>query len=150
MSDVIETTTKKYELRKVNSGDIMPMARIICKFGISNFKKIVDNDEIKNAIIDYFKDDKKVKETVKKVDNSKKLLDLTLAGVDVGFEVLEIIFKRLPECETEIFGFLSSLSGLKINQIKALPMSELLEMIIEVVKMQEFKDFFKVASRLFK
>ena len=149
MSNVVENTTKKYELRKVNAGDIMPMARIIRKFGISNFKKIIDNDEMKNAFMEYFKGDKTIEEA-KKFDNNKKLLDLTLAGIDIGFEVLDIVFERLPECETEVFGFLSSLSGLKINQIKALPMEELLEMIVEVVTAQEFKDFFKVASRLFK
>lgn len=136
---------KKYELRDLTSRDIFSMSRIIKKIGVANFKKCLDNDEIKTAIAGYLK----AEGTEEKAEKDKKLEGLTLAGVDITFDIVNVIFDRLPECENEVYEFLASLSGLKVAAIQKLPMADFFDMIIDVVKKPEFKDFFKRASRLF-
>ncbi len=144
---------KKYELRELNAQDIFSMSRIIKKIGVANFKKCFDNDEIKAAIAEYLKAEKPAEaekvENAEKAETGNKLEGLTIAGIDITFEVVNVIFDRLPECENELYSFLSSLSGLKIPAIQKLPMADFFDMVIDVIKKPEFKDFFKRASRLF-
>ncbi len=142
----MDEAVKKYELRDLNSTDIFSLSRIIKKIGVANFKKCFDNDEIKTAIAAYLKGENTEGENPEK-DN--KLEGLTIAGIDVTFEIVNVIFDRLPECENEVYAFLSSLSGLKVEAIQKLPMGDFFDMIIDVIKKPEFKDFFKRASRLF-
>ena len=139
-----DEAVKKYELRDLESTDIFSLSRIIKKVGVANFKKCFDNDDIKKAIAKYLKG-----ENTENTENDNALEGLTIAGIDVTFEVVNVIFDRLPECETEVYEFLSSLSGLKVAKIQKLPMGDFLDMIIDVIKKPEFKDFFKRASRLF-
>ncbi len=144
---------KKYELRELNAQDIFAMSRIVKKIGVANFKKCFDGDEIKTAIANYLKAETAAdaeKTETKKAETGSRLEGLTIAGIDITFEIVNVIFDRLPECENELYSFLSSLSGLKIPAIQKLPMGDFFEMIIDVIKKPEFKDFFKVASRLFK
>ena len=139
---------KKYELRELTSQDIFLMSKIIRKIGVANFKRCLDNEDVKTAIADYLAGENNDKE--KKGEKKKRLEGITLAGVDITFQIVDVIFERLPECETELYGFLSSLSGLKIAQLQKLSMADFFEMVVDVIKKPEFKDFFKVASRLFK
>jgi hypothetical protein len=132
---------KPYKLRELSAQDIFSMSRIIKKIGVANFKKCLDGEEMKAAIAEYMRGEKE--------GEKKDLGGLTVAGIDVTFEIASVIFDRLPECETEIYAFLSSLSGLKILMIQKLPMACFFDMIIDVIKKPEFKDFFKRASRLF-
>lgn len=144
---------KKIELRDLTSRDLFAMSRIIKKIGIANFKKCLDNDEIKTAIAAYLKTEETENaegaEKTAETEKAKKLEGLTLAGVDITFDIANVIFDRLPECENEVYEFLASLSGLKVVAIQKLPMGDFFDMIIDVIKKPEFKDFFKRASRLF-
>ena len=135
---VEEETTKKYELRNLEAGDVFLMSRIIKKIGVANFQKCFNNEAVQKAISS-LSDDEKAN------DNGK-----TTIGYAVAFEIADVIFARLPECETEVYEFLSALSSLKVNEIKKLPFSDFFEMIIEVIRKKEFKDFIKVVSKLFK
>lgn len=138
----------KYQLRDLNSTDIFSLSRIIKKIGVANFKKCFDNDEVKKAIAQYLKGENGDLNG-ENTKNEDKLEGLTIAGIDITFEVVNVIFDRLPECEEELYGFLSSISGLKVAEIQKLPMGDFLDMIIDVIKKPEFRDFFKRASRLF-
>ncbi len=130
--------TKKYELRELSAQDIFAMSKIIKKIGIHNFKKCFSSEEIKEAIANL-------------TDEQKKSgSGLVSVGMDVFFEIAGVIFDRLPECEAELYDFLATLSGFKVKELQKLSMADFLEMVVEVIKKPEFKDFFKVASRLFK
>lgn len=138
MTEAIEVIeTKKFELRAPVAKDVFLMSRIIAKIGVNNFVKCFNTDEVKQAIADFKKEDKKEDQ-------------LNVVGVAVALDIANVLFEHLPACETELYNFLSALSGLKVKAIQDLPMSDFLEMIIEVVSKPEFKDFFKVASKLFK
>lgn len=128
--------TKLYELRKLESKDIFPMFKIISKIGINEFKKCFSNDEIKDLI------------------GSKGEIEFdklaSIVGVSVGFDIASIVVTNIPKCENEIYDFLVSISNLKRKEVEKLPMNTFLEMIIDLVKKEEFKDFFGVVSKLFK
>ncbi|MEE0517519.1 MAG: hypothetical protein UC708_06525 [Anaerovoracaceae bacterium] len=125
-----ETT---YELRKLEAKDIAPMASILSKVGIR---------EVKNC---FSPDDMKV------IANSEGNMEAVGAvGVSVAFEIAGVILRNYERCQNDIFSFLSSLSGMDIKQIESLPLDTFTEMVIDVVKKEEFKDFIKVVSKLFK
>lgn len=122
----------KFELRTLNATDIFPMSTIISKIGINEFKKCFESDEIKKLI----KGQGKGNEAV--------------VGVAVALDVGGVILGNLHKCENDIYSFLARIANVKVDEIKALSMGEFAELIIEVVKKPEFRDFFSVVSRLFK
>lgn len=128
----------KYELRQLTAKDIFSMSRVIGKIGLNNFKRCFDNEELKALVSGLSEEEKK--------DDKK----VTAVGMTVALEVADVLFAHLPDCEKELYQFLSGISGLKVPEIQELSMGEFFEMIVAVVKKPEFKDFFKVASRSFK
>lgn len=122
----------KFELRTLNATDIFPMSTIISKVGINEFKKCFESDEIKKLI----KGQGKGNEAV--------------VGVAVALDIGGVILGNLHKCENDIYSFLARIANAKTEEIKALSMGEFAELIIEVVKKPEFRDFFSVVSKLFK
>lgn len=120
---------KKYELRKLEAKDIAPMASILSKIGIK---------EIKGCFSHVMTDGKTTEESIAAV------------GAAVMFEMAGVILGNYERCQNDIFRFLSSLSGMDMKQIESLPIDTFTEMVIDVVKKEEFKDFMKVVSKLFK
>lgn len=132
-NEQVTEVMKLYTFRELCATDVAPMCAIIGKIGISNFTKCFNSDEL----LDLF--DKK--------QGAKNLTNL--AGLTVVFEMANTIVSNVPKCEKEIFDLLASVSGLKVNEIKAFGLATFTEMIIDFVKKEEFKDFFKVVSKLF-
>ena len=123
---------KPYSFRALCATDIAPMCAIIGKIGINNFTKCFNSDDL----LDLF-------------DKNKGVKNLTnLAGMTIAFEMANTIVQNIPHCEKEIFELLASVSGLKVNEIKTFGLATFTEMVIDFVKKEEFKDFFKVVSKL--
>lgn len=127
---------KNYELRNLTSDDIFPMFQIISKIGIREFKSCFDSPEVKEAI--------------KKSAGGNEEIDLNSIGLAVVIDIAGIIMSNVPRAKEDIYLLLSQLSGMSKKEISALPMSTFAQMIIDVVKKDEFKDFFQVVSKLFK
>lgn len=139
MNEIIEKNeqtvedVKPYSFRALCATDIAPMCAIIGKIGINNFTKCFNSDDL----LDLF-------------DKNKGVKNLTnLAGMTIAFEMANTIIQNIPHCEKEIFDLLASVSGLKVSEIKAFGLADFTEMVIDFVKKEEFKDFFKVVSKLF-
>ena len=122
---------KTHTLRKVEAKDIAPLATIISKIGFKEFKACFDSPEVKAGMAD-------------------GSLDLEKAGVTIMFDVMGIVICNLPKCIDDIFAFISSLTGMDIEEVKGLDLDVITEMIIEILQKEEFKKVFKVASKLFK
>lgn len=140
MTEIIEKeeqiaeSIKPYSFRKLCATDISPMCAIISKIGINNFTKCFNSDEL----LDLF-------------DKNKGVKNLTnLAGMTIAFEIANTIISNIPYCEEEIFAFLASVSGMKVDEIKIMDIATFTEMLINFIKKEEFKDFFKVVSKSFK
>ena len=124
---------KKYELRNLEAKDIAPMASILSKIGIREVKSCFSPTDMKSLM-----DGKTTEESIAAV------------GAAVMFEMAGVILGNYERCQNDIFRFLSSLSGMDMKQIESMPIDTFTEMVIDVVKKEEFKDFMKVVSKLFK
>lgn len=124
---------KAYALRKLEAKDIAPMASILSKIGMKEIKGCFSPADMQSLT-----DGKNAEESIAAV------------GAAVMFEMAGVILGNYERCQNDIFRFLSSLSGMDMKQIESLPIDTFTEMVIDVVKKEEFKDFMKVVSKLFK
>lgn len=131
----------EYELRELKSQDMFPMFGILSKIGFSDLKEMMTPDRMEQ-FGSMFKNDESEQESNTDME--------TLFGMNMILEVVQIIMKNLPSCESDIYKFLSGLSGMTEKEIKNLDMVTFTDMIVTLIQKQEFKDFFKVVSRLFK
>lgn len=129
-------TAKAYELRTLCAEDVFPMFKIISKIGIKEFKSCFESEDVKEAI--------------KSATNGENQNDLEVIGLGVALEIASVIMANIPQAKEDIYLFLAQVSGMSKDDIRNLPISTFTEMIIDVVKKEEFKDFFGVVSKLFK
>ena len=121
---------KPYEFRELCSKDIFPMFKILNKIGFKEFKNCFSSEDMKKAITE--------KSNVNEV------------GMIVLLDIAGIIIQNIGTCEDDIYEMLSSVSNLNKKQIQNLGMADFGEMITDFIQKPEFKDFFKVVSKLFK
>ena len=151
------------------------MLSLLCATAVYAFSQTADaadkdRDRSKYAVNNFAEDDKYTMlnpyETVtvqepkgKKVKNiifmftdakARKALDPSKLGLDIFLELACIITESIPKCEAELYGLLSMTSDLSVEQIKKQSPAVTFEMIVDFVKKEEFGDFFKVATKLFK
>lgn len=125
-------------LRSLQGADIFPMSAIIKKIGVKEFKNAFQDEEIKDL--------------VKSINSGEISKDAAAnqAGMAVILNIVDVVLGNLPRAEKDIYKFLASLSGMKPDEVAALPMATFTGMVIDVIQKDEFKDFIKVVSRLFK
>ena len=140
-SETVEVAEKPYTFRQLGAPDIFLMSKIISKIGINEFKACFEADGIKNLI---------QSETMEKNADGEDT-NIISVGAGVFLEIANVILGNLPKCETEIYQMLSQTSNLTVKEITAPGNAAMfLEMVIDFIKKEEFKDFIKVVSRLFK
>lgn len=131
---------KPYTFRLLGAPDIFLMSKIISKIGINEFKACFEADGIKNLIQNAT--------TEKKAEGEET--DIISVGAGVFLEIANVILGNLPKCEAEIYQMLSQTSNLTVKEITAPGNAAMfLEMVIDFIKKEEFRDFIKVVSRLF-
>ena len=133
---MMETTKKKYEFRRLGSKDVFVMTKIIGKVGVNKFSECLNQSSVQTII-------SKMKDSDNKEEN------ITAVGLSVALEIVNVICSNLDKCENEIYQLLSQTSNLKVKEVQELDMVTFFEMIADFVKKEEFKDFFKAASKLF-
>jgi len=116
------------ELRDLKACDIFPMVSILRKIGLGSLREYLSADKLKGIM--------------------SADADETAVGYGVLMELVTVVVDHLPECDNEIYKFLSGLSGLTVDQVADLPLGEFMEMIIAVFKKHEFGDFFQAVSKL--
>lgn len=124
---------KIYTLRELQAQDVFLMSKIISAIGIEEFKNVFNADIVETMIEG--KDGKDVTQAV---------------GIEVFFEIAGIILNNLSKCEKDVYTFISKLSGVPAQEVETLPMNTFFNIIIDIVKKDEFKDFMQVVSKLFK
>lgn len=129
----------KFEMRSLKSSDMFTMFGILSKIGFTDIKDKLNPERIKEFAATFNQ-------------NNEETTDeqFSYIGFNVIMEVVEIVMKNLPKCEKEIYKFLSDLTGKTAKEIENLDIATFTEMVIAVIKKDEFKDFFKVVSGLFK
>ena len=125
-----------FELRTLKADDMFLMFGILSKIGFNDLKETLTAEKLKG-----------ITSAFKQGENGEDMS--TFVGVNIMFSVVEIIMKNLPSCKNEIYSLLASLSGMTAKKIADLDMVTFTEMIIAVVRKEEFKDFFKAVAKLF-
>ncbi|MFI3173122.1 MAG: hypothetical protein R3Y58_12260 [Eubacteriales bacterium] len=148
---VEEVVEKPYTLRALAGKDVFPMSKIISKIGINEFTKAFESQEIRKLASSFFK--KKDGETSEEVEDATEVEEETvdntmIVGIGIALEMANIILTNISACEMELYIFLSGLSGYSKEEVAELPMNVFLEMIVDVCRKEEFKDFIKVVSKL--
>lgn len=126
----------EYTLRTLTADDMFPMFSIISKIGLKEFKDCFASKQAKDAI-------------TKANAEAEGEIDVSSVGVVIAFDVASIIFSNIGKCKDDIYALLSGLSGMSKKEIAALPMNVFMTMIVDVVKKEEFADFFQAVARLF-
>lgn len=132
----IEENAKAYELRNLTADDVFPMFQIVSKIGIKEFKACFESPDVMKVITGSGEGDKS--ELIASV------------GMAVAFDLAGVIMSNLPKCKQDIYLLLSQLSGMTAKDVAELPMMTFFNMIVDVIKKEEFKDFFQVVSKLFR
>ncbi len=120
----------RYELRKMNSYDIFPICTIIKKIGIDEVKRIITSEEM-----------------MKMIAKGNKA-DATSLGMTFMLEIASLVVGNLPKCEADLYKFLASMTGASEKELKEISPAEFLEIVIAVIRHEDFRDFFKGASQL--
>lgn len=137
------TAAKPYTFRQLGGEDMFLMFRIIGKIGVKEFNACFENDGIRQLIAGMAEE--------KATDGEEeKSAPSAVTYIAVILEIADVIFKNLPKCEDEVFKLLSQTSNLTIEQVKALSLAQFTEMVVDFIKKEEFKDFIKVVSKLFR
>lgn len=104
------------------------MSKIISKIGVKEFKECFEGDTITQLV---------------------KGGDTNAIGFAVMINIASVVLSNLPKVEKDVFAFLSSVTGLKVEEIENAPMAEFADMVISLFQKEDFTDFIKVVSRLF-
>ena len=138
------------ELRELKSTDLFTMVSILNKIGIDKLKEIITVDKIKE-FSKLFNKEKPEEATEGKPEEDDDDIDITtVLGMNIVIEIGTLIVSNLPACEMEVATLLSNLSGLTKKEIQNINIVDYAQMIVDVFKKEEFKDFIKVVLNLFK
>lgn len=121
-----------YTLRGLRAKDLFLLTRVISSLGIKNVAKVFD-EKVNVAAI-----------TSDEVSNEDAAREV---GYGTIIEIVGIVIDNLPNCQDDLFKFLAAISDLDEKQVEELPLADFINMLTDVIKMKEFKDFFTQAER---
>ena len=126
------------ELRNLQATDIFLIVKILNKIGYEKIRKEINVDEIMS-----------VREKISTTNDEKKKTSLIAEyGVNVVMSVLGILLENLPLIEQDLYNFVGSIAGIKAKDVAKMDINKFVDLLIEIVNKEEFKDFFKRASKL--
>lgn len=129
---------KTYTLRKLKADDMFLMFGILSKIGFRELGDCFGSADAKEAMKKAFE------------GGEGQEQQLETVGVAVAFDMADVVLRNLPKCKAEIYALLSALSGMTAAEIAALDMGTFTGMIVDVLRKDEFPDFFTAVKRLFK
>ena len=130
----------EYEMRSLQASDIFSVVKILNGIGLNNVKEAINIEEI-NEIRKTMTEDNSE-------DNSEKVY--SQVGVKVVMSITTVILENLPKVENDLYTFVGSVIGVKAKDVAKMDMGEFMDVLITIIQKEEFKDFFKRASKLIK
>ena len=124
------------ELRRLQATDLFSMVKILNGIGLKNFKDVIDTDEIK--------------EMRKSINDDNAEQVVSDIGMNVVMSVLSVILENLPSVETDLYNFVGSVANMKAKDVAKMDIGDFMDLLISIAQKEEFKDFFKRASKLIK
>jgi len=134
-----EEEVKPYQFRKLGSKDVFLMFKIISKIGVNEFTACFGNENVLKVIQNMSAEEKASDEGA------------MIATASVLLECANVVLANVGKCENEIYQMLSNTSNMTIEEITAEGNAVLfVEMLVDFIRKEEFGDFIKVVSKLFK
>ena len=126
----------EYEMRNLQATDIFSVVKILNGIGLKNIKESIDFEEIN-----------KIRKGM--TENNAEVIT-SQVGLNVVMSIATVILENLPKIENDLFNFIGSVIGIKTKDVAKMDMSEFMDVLISIIQKEEFKDFFKRASKLIK
>ena len=129
---------KPYKFKELGFDDIFPMMALINKIGLEKIMSLMENKAIFNLI--QGQKPMKIDEEGNEVeDKDEYLKQVGMAMV----AIVQLVISCLGNCRNELYTVLSSASNLTVEEVSKLPLKYVSSMIVDFVKKDDFKDFFK-------
>ena len=126
----------EYEMRKLQATDLFSVVKILNGIGLKNIREAINIDEIND-----------VRKGMTK-DNSEVIT--SQIGLNVVMSIATVILENLPKIENDLYNFIGSVIDMKPKDVAKMDMGEFMDVLITIIQKEEFKDFFKRASKLIK
>ena len=124
------------ELRRLQATDLFAMVRLLNAIGFKELKTAINFDEIKEAR--------------KNITDENKESVWVEMGTNLVMSLIPFIVEKLAVAETEIYSVVGGIAGMKVKDVAKMDAIEFIDLITVVFQKEEFKDFFKRASKLIK
>ena len=126
----------EYNMRNLQATDIFSVVKILNGIGLKNIKESIDFEEIN-----------KIRKGMTE-DNADAVT--SQVGVNVVMSIATVILENLPNVESDLYNFIGSVIDVKAKDVAKMDMGEFMDVLITIIQKEEFKDFFKRASKLIK
>ena len=126
----------EYNMRNLQATDIFSVVKILNGIGLKNIKESIDFEEIN-----------KIRKGMTE-DNADAVT--SQVGVNVVMSIATVILENLPNVESDLYNFIGSVIGVKAKDVAKMDMGEFMDLLIAIIQKEEFKDFFRRASKLIK
>ena len=126
----------EYTMRNLQATDIFSVVKILNGIGLKNIKESIDFEEIN-----------KIRKGMTE-DNADAVT--SQVGVNVVMSIATVILENLPNVESDLYNFIGSVIDMKAKEVAKMDMGEFMDVLITIIQKEEFKDFFKRASKLIK
>ena len=124
------------ELRRLQATDLFAMVRLLNAIDFKELKTAINFDEIKEAR--------------KNITDENKESVWVEMGTNLVMSLIPFIVEKLAVAETEIYSFVGGIAGMKVKDVAKMDAIEFIDLITAIFQKEEFKDFFKRASKLIK
>ena len=126
----------EYTMRNLQATDIFSVVKILNGIGLNNVKEAINIEEIN-----------KIRQGMTE-DNASAIT--SQVGVNVVMSIATVIIENLPKVENDLYNFIGSVIDMKAKDVAKMDMGDFMDVLIAIIQKEEFKDFFKRASKLIK
>ena len=126
----------EHNMRNLQATDIFSVVKILNGIGLKNIKESIDFEEIN-----------KIRKVMTE-DNADAVT--SQVGVNVVMSIATVILENLPNVESDLYNFIGSVIDMKAKEVAKMDMGEFMDILVSIIQKEEFKDFFKRASKLIK
>lgn len=121
----------KRKPRALKGKDLYLMTAIIGKIGVRNIARCMNAVEVREA----------AKENEGKTEDERA----DIIGELIFYGLVDVLFERLDKCEGTITKLLARLYDMPESEVEELDANDYLDMFIDMVKGENFADFFRRA-----
>ena len=126
----------EYEMRKLQATDLFSVVKILNGIGLKNVREAINIEEINDVR--------------KGMTKGNEDVITSQIGLNVVMSLATVILENLPKIENDLYNFIGSVIDMKPKDVAKMDMGDFMDVLITIIQKEEFKDFFKRASKLIK